>query len=57
MPDRSKVMIHTKWDTLALQVGGWAWGYGPTPSKALTVEKLLTIAASIVKEATVHHGL
>jgi hypothetical protein len=26
MPDRSKVMIQTKQDTLALQVGGWAWG-------------------------------
>jgi hypothetical protein len=26
MPGRSKVMIQTKRDTLALQVGGWAWG-------------------------------
>jgi hypothetical protein len=26
MPDRSKVMTQTKWDTLVLQVGGWAWG-------------------------------
>jgi hypothetical protein len=26
MPDRSKVMIQTERDTLALQVGGWAWG-------------------------------
>jgi hypothetical protein len=23
---KSKVMIQTKRDTLALQVGGWAWG-------------------------------
>jgi hypothetical protein len=29
----------------------------PPRKKALTVEKLLTIAAAIVKEAKVHHGL
>jgi hypothetical protein len=26
MPERSKVMIQTKRDILALQVRGWAWG-------------------------------
>jgi hypothetical protein len=25
MPDRSKVMIQTKRDTMVLQVGAWAW--------------------------------
>jgi hypothetical protein len=38
---------------------GWGLGVGltaPPRKKALTVEKLLTIAA-IVKEAKVHHGL
>jgi hypothetical protein len=45
MPDRSKMMIQTKRNTLALHVGGWGGVDGPTPYKALTVEKLLTIAA------------
>jgi hypothetical protein len=38
MSDRSKVMIQTERDTLALQVGGL--------EKALTVKKLLTIASN-----------
>jgi hypothetical protein len=38
-------------------VGGWAWGWWPHPIKTLTVEKLSTIAGTIVKEAKVHHGL
>jgi hypothetical protein len=61
MPDRSKVMIQTKRDTLGLQVGVGRAIDGPTPQKVLIVEKLLTIAAgrwrSIVKEAKVHNGL
>jgi hypothetical protein len=56
MPDRSKVMVQTKMNTLALQVGGWAWGLRHHPLKTLTVEKHLTIA-EIVKESKVHHGL
>jgi hypothetical protein len=61
MPDRSKVMIQTKRNTLTLQVGVGRGVDGPTPLQALTAEKHLTIAAKrwreIVKEAKVHHGL
>jgi hypothetical protein len=46
MPDRSKVTIQTKRDTLALQIGGWAWGWWPHPVQSLSVEKLLTIAGN-----------
>jgi hypothetical protein len=38
MPDRSG-------GDSVLQVGDCAWGYNPTTSKILIVEKLLTIAA------------
>jgi hypothetical protein len=38
-PDRSNVMAQTKMDTLVLQVGGWAWGYNPTPGKNIYVQK------------------
>jgi hypothetical protein len=34
MPDRSKVMIQTKRDTLALQIGGWGWDWRPHPIKS-----------------------
>jgi hypothetical protein len=34
MPDRSKGMIQTKRDTLALQVGGWEWSWRPHPIKS-----------------------
>ena len=33
MPDRSKVVIQTKWDTLVLQVGGWVCGSQLHPIK------------------------
>jgi hypothetical protein len=39
-------MIQTKRDTLALQVGGLAWGWRPLPVKTLIVEKLLTVAGN-----------
>jgi hypothetical protein len=32
MPDRSKVMTHTKGNTLVLKVGGWGLGVGLTTS-------------------------
>ena len=39
MPDRSRVMTQTKRDTLALEVGGWAWGQQPHPIKKNIVMK------------------
>jgi hypothetical protein len=45
MPDRPKVMIQTKWDTLVLQVGVGCRVSNPTPQKALILVKLVTIAA------------
>jgi hypothetical protein len=42
-PDRSNVIIQTKWDTLVLQVAGLAWVWQPHPIRI--VEKLVTIAA------------
>ena len=41
VPGSSKVMTHTKRDTLALQVGGWAWGWRSHPVKLIFVEKFL----------------
>jgi hypothetical protein len=40
MPDRSKVMTQTKWDTLVLQVGGWSESDNPTSLKVCLLIKL-----------------
>jgi hypothetical protein len=39
MPDRSRVMTHTKRDTLVLEVGGLAWGQQPHTVKNLLLRK------------------
>jgi len=39
----SKVMTQTKRDTLVLQVGGWAWGWRPSPpplGKGICVQEI-----------------
>jgi hypothetical protein len=40
MPDRSRMMIQSKRDTLVLQVGGLAWGSQPHTVKKLIVTKV-----------------
>ena len=41
VPDRSKVVTQTKWGTLVLQVGGWAWGWKSHPIKYEKCKPLL----------------
>jgi len=38
LPNRSRVMTQKKWDTLAFQAGGWAWGLQPHP----VIENIVT---------------
>jgi hypothetical protein len=42
MPETSKGRVQTKRDTLALQVGGWAWGSQPHPVKRMLFRNLTT---------------
>jgi hypothetical protein len=39
MPDRLRVVIQTRRDTLVLQVWGWAWGQQLHPLKSVTKPK------------------
>jgi hypothetical protein len=50
MPDRSKAMNQTKRNTLALQVGGWAWGC-LTPKDSI-VSKARKAAAAVAVTAS-----